>query len=157
MVGVKELLEYNMQVRHRYFDALSNLPWGEFTKNREASFHSIRNIFLHTMGSIDFWLDFLQQQNLYSRREFDAYKTYEEVRVYMEHVENRMKKYLKSLTQEELQKTYTAKDDDKKTVSVTAEDVLVHVFEEEIHHRGELIALLWQMNVEPPLMSWKGL
>ena len=33
----------------------------------------------------------------------------------------------------------------------------IHVFEEEVHHRGELIALLWQRNVEPPLMGWKNL
>jgi uncharacterized damage-inducible protein DinB len=42
-------------------------------------------------------------------------------------------------------------------VRVTAEDVLIHVFEEEVHHRGELIALLWQMEIEPPLMGWKYL
>jgi uncharacterized damage-inducible protein DinB len=31
------------------------------------------------------------------------------------------------------------------------------VFEEEVHHRGEFIALLWQMGIEPPMMSWKNL
>ncbi len=44
-----------------------------------------------------------------------------------------------------------------KTMKITAEDVLIHVFEEEVHHRGELIALLWQMGIEPPSMGWKGL
>ena len=154
---MKALLEYNKQVRGRYFDALCKLPWQEFTKNREASFHSIRNIFIHTLGAVDYWLDFLQNQQLYSRREFDEYKTYGEVRAYMEHVEERMQSYLESLMPEKLQKTCQAQDDAGKTVVVTAEDVLLHVFEEEVHHRGELIALLWQMDIEPPLMSWKGL
>jgi uncharacterized damage-inducible protein DinB len=31
------------------------------------------------------------------------------------------------------------------------------MFEEEIHHRGELNALLWQMGIDPPAMGWKGL
>ena len=106
---------------------------------------------------VDYWLDFLQNQRLYSRREFDAYRTYGDVRAYMEHVEKRMQSYLTSLTCEGLQKTYRTQDDAGKTVEVTAEDVLLHVFEEEVHHRGELIALLWQMDIEPPLMSWKGL
>ena len=49
------------------------------------------------------------------------------------------------------------KNDVEEMTKATAEDVLIHVFEEEIHHRGELIALLWQMGVEPPQMGWKGL
>jgi len=61
------------------------------------------------------------------------------------------------LSIEELKKTYTVTGDDDKTMKITAEDVLIHVFEEEVHHRGELIALLWQMGIEPPSMGWKGL
>jgi uncharacterized damage-inducible protein DinB len=38
--------------------------------------------------------------------------------------------------------------------TVTVEEILVHVFEEEIHHRGELIALFWQMGIEPPLIGY---
>jgi uncharacterized damage-inducible protein DinB len=33
-------------------------------------------------------------------------------------------------------------------------DVLKHVITEEIHHRGEIIAVLWQMNIQPPDMGW---
>ncbi len=157
MVDVQKLLEYNEIVRHRYFEKLTRLSWEEFTKNREASFHSIRNIFVHTLGAIDYWLDFLQSENLHSKRKYDEYETIEQVRAYMKHVEKRMQDYVDSLPIEGLGKTYTLKDDDNKTIKITAEDVLIHVFEEEVHHRGELIALLWQMDVEPPSMGWKGL
>jgi uncharacterized damage-inducible protein DinB len=157
MVDVRKLLEYNESVRHRYFEALTRLSWEEFTENREASFHSIRNIFVHALGAIDYWLDFLQNENLRSKRKYDEYGTFEEVRAYMEHVEKRTHEYLDSLRTDGLNKTYTSTDDDGKTSEVTAEDVLIHVFEEEVHHRGELIALLWQMNIEPPPMGWKNL
>jgi uncharacterized damage-inducible protein DinB len=33
-------------------------------------------------------------------------------------------------------------------------DVLIHVIAEELHHRGEIIAILWQMNIHPPDMGW---
>jgi uncharacterized damage-inducible protein DinB len=156
MVDVVDLLEYNEAVRHRYLDALSQLSWKEFIKNREASFHSIRNIFVHVLGAIDYWLDFLQNENFHSRKDYDRYRTFEEVRSYMGHVEERTHQYLKTLATQIL-KTYSVKNDDGTTLKITAEDVLIHVFEEEVHHRGELNALLWQMGIDPPSMGWKGL
>jgi uncharacterized damage-inducible protein DinB len=157
MVDVGKLLEYNVEVRHRYFDALAKLPWDELIKNREASFHSLRNIFIHTLKAVDYWLDFLLNEHLRTKREFDDYKTIEEMRAYMESVEGRMQGYVTSLNSHALMKKYTLRNDVGETIEVTAEDVLIHVFEEEVHHRGELIALLWQMEIEPPLMGWKYL
>jgi uncharacterized damage-inducible protein DinB len=157
MVEVRQLLEYNEMVRHRYFETLAKLPWDEFVKNREASFHSLRNIFIHTLGATDHWLDFLQKEDRSSRKKFDEYQTFQDVRAYMEYVEKKMRDYLDSLPAGGLEKKYMATNDANETVEITAEDVLIHVFEEEVHHRGELIALLWQMGVEPPLMGWKDL
>jgi uncharacterized damage-inducible protein DinB len=99
----------------------------------------------------------LQVKNLRSKKKYDEYKSFEEVRAYMENVEKRLNDYLDSLPKEGLNRTYTVKDDSGKVMKISAEDVLIHVFEEEVHHRGELIALLWQMNIEPPAMGWKGL
>ena len=157
LVEVQRLWEYNEKVRHTYFEALAKLPWKEFVKNREASFHSLRNIFVHTLNAVDYWLDFLQKENLHSRRKFDEYQTFQEVRAYMEGVEARMRDYFNSLPVEGLEKKYKIKVDANKTVEITAEDVLIHVFEEEVHHRGELIALLWQMGIKPPPMGWMHL
>jgi uncharacterized damage-inducible protein DinB len=39
---------------------------------------------------------------------------------------------------------------------VRVEDILIHAALENIHHFGELIAVLWQMDVEPPHMGWIG-
>jgi len=157
MVDIKKLLEYNEAVRHRYFETFTKLSWKEFTKNREASFHSLKNIFVHTLSAIDYWLDILQKQNLQSKKKYDQYKTLAQVKAYMEHVEKRTHAYLNSLSTEKLRKTYTFKGDDGKRHKVTAEDILIHVFEEEVHHRGEFNALLWQMGIDPPPMGWKNL
>ena len=157
MVEIRKLMEYNEKVRHRYFETLAKLPWKEFVENREASFHSLRNIFIHTLGATDYWLDFLRKADCHSKKKFDEYKTFKEVRAYMEIVDVRIRDYLNSLPAGGLGKKYTLKNDAGETIEVTAEDILIHVFEEEVHHRGELIALLWQMGIEPPLMGWKDL
>lgn len=75
MVDVVDLLNYNEVVRHRYFEALTKLPWKELIRNREASFHSIRSIFVHVLGATDYWLDFLQKENLHSKKDYDRYTT----------------------------------------------------------------------------------
>ena len=157
MVDVRSLIEYNEIVRHRYFESLAKLSWKEFIKNREASFNSFRNIFVHTLEAIDYWLDFLKKENLRPKKKFDEYKTFEEVKSYMGHVEKRMKEYLKSLSSAGLRKTYVVTGEEHESARITGEDILIHVFEEEVHHRGELNALLWQMGVDPPPMGWKGL
>jgi len=157
VVDIKELLEYNEAMRHKYFETFTKLSWKEFTKNREASFHSMKNIFVHTLGAIDYWLDFLQKQNQHFKKDYDEYKTIEQVKAYMEQVEKRIRAYLNSLTTAKLQKTHAIKGDDDKTHKITAEDILIHMFEEEVHHRGELNALLWQIGIDPPPMGWKNL
>jgi uncharacterized damage-inducible protein DinB len=157
MVDVKELLKYNEVVRHRYFESFTEMSWDEFTKNREASFNSIRNIFVHTLNAVDYWLDFLQKENLRSKMKFDEYRTFDDVEAYMERVEKRMQDYFGSLSSVGLKKTYPITGEKHVITKLTVEDILIHVFEEEVHHRGELIALYWQMDVEPPPMGWKGL
>ena len=74
----------------------------------------------------------------------------------MEHVEKRTHEYLKSLTTQGLKRTYSVKNDDGTTIRVTAQDILIHMFEEEVDHRGELNALLWQMGIEPPANAVEG-
>jgi uncharacterized damage-inducible protein DinB len=157
MVEVRELLEYNDKVRHRYFEALSKLPWNEFVKDKGASWSSMRNIFVHTLEATDYWLDFLRQEKARVQKKYDEYRAFEDVKAYMEHVEARMHGYLDSLPTDGLEREFMVTNDVNETVEITAEDVLIHVFEEEIHHRGELIALLWQIDVAPPSMGWKEL
>jgi len=94
MVDIKKLLEYNETIRHRYFETLTKLSWKELTKNREASFHSMKNILVHTLGAIDFWLDILQNQNLHARKDYDEYTSLQQVKAYMQHVEKRTHTYL---------------------------------------------------------------
>ncbi len=153
MVDVRDLLAYNDNERHAFFGAFAELSWREFIKNREASFHSIRNIFIHTLNATDYWLDFLQNENQRSKKKFEEYKNLKEIETYMKQVEKRMHDYLETLSPEGLKKKYHDTRNGKPE-TLTAEDILVHVFEEEVHHQGELIALFWQMGIEPPLIGY---
>ncbi len=157
MVDVKELLTYNDEVARKYFECMKKVGWDRFVEDRGASWGSMRNIAVHTLEAVDYWLDVLKGEKIRVVKKFEEYGSYDDVEGYMNHVESRMRNYLQSLSAEGLKKEYTVKNDAGETVTVTAEDVLIHLFDEQVHHRGELIALLWQINVTPPIMGWKML
>ena len=46
------------------------------------------------------------------------------------------------------------KSRDGKTVRFRIEDILMHVVEEGIHHRGELLCIYWQHGIQPPYTSY---
>jgi uncharacterized damage-inducible protein DinB len=155
MVDIQKLLAYNDLERCAFFKAFAKLSWAEFVVNRGASFDSIRNVFIHTLNATDYWLDLLQNENQRSNKKFDDYKNLKEIGAYMQHVEKRMHDYIATLSPDNLKKKYQGPGmRNGKPETLTAEDILVHVFEEEIHHRGELIALFWQMGIEPPVIGY---
>ena len=81
MVNIRDLLTYNDAENHAFFKAFSKLSWREFVKNREASFYSIRNIFIHTLHAADYWLDFLQNENQHSKKKFEEFESLKEIGV----------------------------------------------------------------------------
>jgi uncharacterized damage-inducible protein DinB len=97
------------------------------------------------------------KEKLYVHRRFDTYESMEYIENYMKQADTRLERYTSRLNLQGLSAEYSVKNDARETFTVTAEDVLIHIFEEEVHHRGELIGLLCQMGVEPPLMGWKDL
>ena len=155
MVSVVKLLEYSQELRHRYLDTLAKLPWEEVVDDRGASFGSIRNIYLHMIGCLDgFVKSSIRGQFSFSRINYDDYDSIEKIRGYLDSVESEANDYLGTITEEELSRKLEFKMRDGSISTYTVEDWLVTLFEEETHHRGELIALLWQIDVDPPHMGW---
>jgi uncharacterized damage-inducible protein DinB len=70
--------------------------------------------------------------------------------------ESKTKAYLAKLTPEELERKVDFSRPGMPPMIVRVEDILIHAALENIHHFGELIAMLWQMDVEPPHMGWLG-
>lgn len=73
-----------------------------------------------------------------------------------EDTEAKTKAYLAKLTSTELERKVEFLRSGMPPILVRVEDILIHAALENIHHFGELIALLWQMDVEPPHMGWIG-
>ena len=63
----QQIFEYNRLVRRSFLDVLAELPWSEVVTDREASFYSLRNIFLHTLDVEEFLIHHLLQGTLQNR------------------------------------------------------------------------------------------
>lgn len=154
-MDVIQLLGYSKFLRHRYLDTFTKLPWDEFVKGRGASFDSLRNIFLHVAELMDRHVSSAILGNAeLPRIHFDDYDNMDKVKAYLSEVESRVDPYLRKVTHEELSRKVLRTFFDGTKLWMTVEDVLIDLFQEETHHRGECIAVLWQLGIEPPHLWW---
>jgi uncharacterized damage-inducible protein DinB len=124
-------------------------------KGRQASFDSLRGIFLHCVEVLDLYVNYrIQEKAEVPRINFDDYDSMAKVKKYLDRVELNANSYLSKVTPEELVRQFDRKFVDGTTVRMTVEDMLLDIFQEETHHQGEFIAILWQMGIEPPHLGW---
>jgi len=150
-----KLLEYNQFLNRKYLDTLSKLSWEEVIKDRSASFPSLRDIFLHVLAVTDGYFNYVSTGSMnFPNLNFNEYDSIEKITTYLEQVEANVNAYLSKVTPEELSRNIERKIRDGSTIKIPVEQMLLDLFQEDTHHRGEFIALLWQLNVEPPHMGF---
>lgn len=73
-------------------------------------------------------------------------------------VERLVRFVMDSLAPAELRRPFVMKgtsgDGNPYTMMTCLDDLVWHMLEEELQHRGELNALFWQMGIDPPVRSW---
>lgn len=153
-----KLLEYVHALRDRYLETLAILQFEEITKSRGASFDSMRNIFLHTLDAEDRMINYViaGRTKEWIMRNPEEFHDLDSIKKLVQQVKSKTEAYVSKITLNELDEKVEISMAGRPPISVRVEDVLIHVALENIHHFGELIALLWQIDVEPPHMGWIG-
>jgi uncharacterized damage-inducible protein DinB len=150
---------YNAAARQGYFATLSKLPPEELKRDRGASFPTLLDILGHSMGGIETWIvrmsaltgepippcDLPEPESLDDLRKYDRW------------VEDKVDLFFSRLSDRDLDRTFLVPKlppwwDEDFTAGVRS--TLLHVIEHELQHRGELNALLWQIDVDPPILDW---
>jgi uncharacterized damage-inducible protein DinB len=141
---IKFWYNYNSHVRKRYLRAILALPSEESLKDRGASHPSMVDIFVHVLDGYRFF--FLGVIDGMHESEFAPWigsvpleKLTEREKI----VNDMIMRKIDSLSSNDLDRI-TLGDFDLRSV-------LNHMVEEELQHRGELNALFWQMNINPPI------
>lgn len=159
VTDLEQLFTYVAGLRRRFLDRFRELGWEEATRNREATHHSMRNILVHLMDVEDSYVQETLQGNPVPELDPEDFGKFEDLEAYDRDLTARTMSYLETLPAEGLSRAISVKWWKSKR-SFTVEQILLHAFLDEIAHIGELIALMWQMDEEPPWTSivrtWKS-
>jgi len=153
---ITELYEYSSGVRRSFAEKLAHVPLEMVVKNREASFYSMKNILLHIIDNEDWIVNWVipGRSQAYVRRKWETYTDMAAVLDHLNEIEQKTRTYLKGLSEGDFGKRVTFVLASGQTFDLSVEECLFQSFTEQLYHLGELIALLWQENVEPPRMQW---
>jgi len=156
MFSIQELYSYMSRVRRSFAGKLAQLASEVVTKNREASFYSMKNILLHMIDNEDWIVNWVIQgrSKEYVRRKWEEYGDMTDVVKHLDEVEARTSKYFQTSPPEEFVRRVDFILASGATFNLTVEECMMQSFTEQLYHMGELIALLWQENIEPPKMQW---
>lgn len=155
-MNIKDLFAYNWYSRRRLLASMAEIPWKTVTENIGASFDSIRDIFVHSLQAEHFWIRRLNgksTEGIYGAP-YAKYVDINSIREYADIVETETNEYLAKLTDQDLRSVFEYKVRDGSTKRNETEDILMHIIEEEIHHRGEILCIYWQHEIEAPYISY---
>lgn len=155
--ALQTFYRYNARVRRNYLAAIFALPSEERLKDRGASYPSLQEIFVHVLDGIFWWLQYVAQDRAGEAVQLPARElTLDQLKEHVARAEQLATEYLNSLEESSLKNEMVCHFTDAGSTSEARfpiGDVLWHLAEEELQHRGELNALLWQMDVDPPIAT----
>ena len=154
---IKELFMYNHIIRQSYIDEFQkNIPWQEMVRNHDIAWLSLKDTLLHIIWVEDTWINYSIQGLEDPNRPFNysKYQTWNSIIEYNSRIISKVDEYLSNIKLKDLDMKVWRTNNDGIRRTSRIKDVLIHVVTEELHHRGEIIAILWQMNIEPPDMGW---
>ena len=149
---IRELYRYNSKGRQRYLRKIWALPPKERFRDRGASYPSLVDIYMHILDAYRWW--FLK---VYAGKEFEEYplgtrysrsEAVRETRA----VDRLVNGVLRRLTPKDLDRKILHPIDHER---ISVRSMLVHMVEEELQHKGELNALLWQKDIDAPVSSFE--
>ncbi|MCI4346519.1 MAG: DinB family protein [Thermoplasmata archaeon] len=153
----REWAEYNIDARERYLAVFEKLPKEELTRDRGASYPSLLGIQCHILGAQWWWLkNASPPPGPAEPTDFPEPPSLEHVQRFEREVDAAVREFFHQLSEVELDRKYPAPRPAgySQEIEITVRDTLLHLLEEEMQHRGELNALLWQQDVEPPVLDW---
>lgn len=156
----QRIIAYHSWARGKYLDLYDRLPWDVLTRNREATFGSIRNVHLHVLGAYTWWLVKMfgcrSLKPLFQdldEKKFHRVRSADRLRILDRRVDAELLRVGRALTEARLVRKHNVGSKRKPWVFTEREGIW-HVLEEDYLHRGEILCMLWQDDIEPPYTGY---
>jgi uncharacterized damage-inducible protein DinB len=154
--AIREMYRYNSEVRKKYMRAIfRKLPRSERYRDRGASFPSVVDVFVHVLDAYRWWFIFVYEDRLPEYKKLREAKRYalKEVAEEEKQIDGRVMGFVNALQPRDLDRLVRFKDGSRRK-SIKLKAVLFQMIGEELQHRGELNALFWQLDVDPPVTNY---
>jgi uncharacterized damage-inducible protein DinB len=154
---IRAWFAYIAYTRRGYLETLAKLPPAELTRDRGASFPSLLDIFAHSQGALYFWMKDCATFPFPPQDDDPAGPpTIDVLRKDEKYVQTQIQKVMAEMTEADLSRTIFREEGmgSDHDCHIPVRDALWHLVEEEFQHRGEINALLWQIDVDAPVVSW---
>ncbi len=147
--------EYNSYMRKRYLNAIFHkIPARMRYRDSGASFPTMVDIFVHVLDAYRWWFTYVYEDRLSEyERHRGKRRTRKEVAKEEREVDSLVKGFVKRLGDDDLDRVIRYKDG-RVVKTVRLGDMLHHMIDEELQHRGEINALFWQRDVDPPIVGF---
>ncbi len=155
--SLRNWFSYLAMAREGYLETFAKLPAAELSRDRGASSPSLLDIFAHSQGALYFWMKdcarfpFPDQEG-----DPSAPPSLEILRTDEKYIQTQIRRVMAELTEADLSRKVerVAGRGSDHDCQVPVRDALWHLVEEELQHRGEINALLWQIDVDAPVFNW---
>jgi len=149
---IRELYRYNSKGREGYLRKIWRLPPKQRYRDRGASFPSLVDIYMHILDAYRWWFLWVYAGTKFEEYPLGVRYTLAEARRETRKVDRLVQNVVRKLRPKDLDRTVTIPDRGRE--KLTVRKMLVHMIEEELQHKGELNALLWQLDVDAPVASY---
>ena len=151
-----KLIRYTHVARHRYLKTIQDLRWEEVVEDRGTSFPSIKDIFMHTLDMEDRLVNYVipGRAEQWAQQGWEKFNDLKSMVERVDEVEKKVDAYVEGITEQELKRKVHLPRRNNPPVIMTVEDVFLQVTIEAASHMGEFIAIMWQMDVQPPYLNW---
>ncbi len=144
---LRALYRYHFRRLRAYCRVIWALPAKERYRDRGSTFPSLVDLYLHILDDYRFW--FIRA---YSGKSFPEFPlgvrlSRAEAERATRDVERLVTKFLTKLRGRDLDRKFYIQVDRR---SITIRAMLLQMVQGDLQHKGELNALLWQMDVTPP-------
>jgi uncharacterized damage-inducible protein DinB len=153
---LRECFDYLVDSRERFLVTFRQLGWEEFSRDRGVSWGSMLGVLLHVLDDEEGWLQVVARGRPIADapdRQPNAYSGFDDLDADNSAVSAATRAFFRTLTEEDLARTLEiphGSATDRRSV----ERVIMHAFIDELAHLGELIGLLWQLDIPPPYIDW---